>query len=302
VSEEILGLDELRTLRQDNPERLFEHLGLVMRSFVFGVEDDRAPAPGAASDEDEDGGGAWQHDDVDEDAPSTGWGGAVRVVINRNVVLHFVPGFNADMRSQSELPQFCVMPDAERADQTAPTRIAIDDGDVIEGVVFFVDPVEYDELQREARRVRERYQDWDAVPDTYYLDSPLVRFIERIVLEDPAVQAERKYDWKRGLVGGVSPPEDLGEPEPDEPWVPDPDADLEEEPRRRARPAAGSDDDEDGPARDSDDEDDDGDREEVDLDEEDDDDDEVDPDDAPDPDDDDEGGGPERFRTAWGRT
>jgi hypothetical protein len=284
VSEEILGLDELRTLRQDNPERLFEHLGLVMRAFVFGVEDDRAPPPGAATDEDDDAPG-WDPDD----APETGWGGAVRVVINRNVVLHFVPGFNPDMRSKDELPQFCVMPDAERADHTAPTRIKLDQDDVIEGVVFFVDPSEFDELQREARRVRERYQDWDAIPDTYFLDSPLVRFIDRIVLEHDAVQAERKYDWKRGLVGGVSPPEDLGDPAAEEePWVPEPDE--EDEPRRRARAS-----DDDAPE---------GDPDELDEDEDalDPDDDELDAEPDDDDEDDDDEGGPERFRTAWGRT
>lgn len=191
-----LTLDELRRLRDEEPEALKRHLVEVRRGFLFGLEDHRAE-PEA-------------------------WGGEVRVVINRNVVLHFVPRLNAAMTDRTELPQFTVFPDADRSDKVEDTGLRLDDGDVVRGVIFWVDPTEYDELLRDAVEILERYEDWPVIPDTYFLDGPLVRFLDRVVLEHPTIVAEREYDFRWGLVGAPQPAaeeEDEDEPAPDaEEW------------------------------------------------------------------------------------
>jgi hypothetical protein len=184
----ILSLDELRTLREDNPQGLFRHLAEVQRGFLFGVEDHR---------EDE-----------------ARWGGEVRVVINRNVELHFVPGFDDEMPTRAELPQFSVLPDEDRADTVEDTTLVLDDGDEVKGAIFWVDPTEYDVLVGAATRALERYEDWDLIPDTYFLDSPLVQFVDRVVLEHSAVRLEREYDFRRGLVGGPPPSDELEDEPP----------------------------------------------------------------------------------------
>lgn len=190
-----LPIDELRRLRDEEPEALHRHLLETRRGFLFGVEDHR-------------------------DEPEA-WGGEVRVVINRNVVLHFVPRFNAAMSDKAELPQFTVFPDADRSDKVEETGLRVDD-ELVRGVIFWVDPTEYDELLRGVVDVLERYEDWPAIPDTYFLDGPLVPFLERVVLEHPTIVAEREYDFRRGLVGGGPAPAaaaDEVEPAPDrEAW------------------------------------------------------------------------------------
>lgn len=180
---EVLSASELRELRQSNPEALFRHLTNVRQQFLFGVEDHRVEP---------------------EDEPE--WGGDLRVLLNRNLMLHLVHGFTEAMPTPDTLPQFCVMPDAARADSTGETVTVLDDGERIRGVVFYVDPEEYDVLARDAVRIAEEYVDWDLIPDSYYLDSELVRFVIRVVLEDATVAAERKYDFRLGLVGGSGPP------------------------------------------------------------------------------------------------
>lgn len=214
LDRDTLTLDEMRTLRQDNPQGLFRHLADVQRAFLFGVEDHR------------------DDDQGDDDR----WGGEVRVVVNRNVEVHFVPTFNEAMRSRGELPQFCVFPSEERADAVEETSVVLDDGEEIKGAIFYVDPTEYDVLVGAATEVVERYADWDAIPDTYFLDSPLVQFIDRVVLEHDLVRAEREYDFRRGLVGGAPPSQELeDEPAPvigeddDEDYTPHPDLLLGEE-------------------------------------------------------------------------
>lgn len=191
VDGDTLTLDEMRALRQDNPQGLFRHLATVQRAFLFGVEDHR-----------------------EDDAGDERWGGEVRVVVNRNVEVHFVPALNEAMRTMGELPQFCVFPSEERADAIEETSVLLDDGDEVKGAIFYVDPTEYDVLVGAATRVVERYEDWDAIPDTYFLDSPLVQFLDRIVLEHDAVRAEREFDFRRGLVGGAPPSQDLEDEPP----------------------------------------------------------------------------------------
>ena len=183
-----LSLELLRQLRREDPARLFAHIDQVHRSFVFGVEDHRE-----------------QRDQ---------WGGELRVLLNRNLVLHFVSGFNAAMETDDELPQFCVRPDLGRADlEIETTQILEEDGLEIPGVIFCVEPSDYDRYVGEALRIRERYEDWDLIPDTYYLETELLGFLNRVVLEHPTVQAERKLDFRRGVVGGVAPADAEGERE-----------------------------------------------------------------------------------------
>lgn len=184
---ELLSEDEIRTLQRDNPQGLFAHLHQVMRAYLFGVENHR--------------------EEFDE------WGGEVRITINRNVVLHLVPDFNDGMPTVDELPQFCVFPDEDRADSAEDTSQEAD-GDEIPGVVFYVAPDEYDRLVGEALQVHERFGDLDLIPDTYFLDTELIAFLNRTVLEHGTVRAEREYDFKRGMIGGThAPPLDEDESE-----------------------------------------------------------------------------------------
>jgi len=174
-----LSKEDFQRLRRENPQGLFRHLTELHRDFVFGVEDHR-------------------------DDPQ-GWGGELVVVVNRNLSVHLVPRFNEAMSTIAELPQFCVFPDAEQPDQQQRTRIDVD-GEGVEGVIFFVDPDDYDTLRREAIEIADAYGDWDAIPDSYYLHTELVRFLNRVVLEDPVAAAEREFDFRLGLVGGEAPP------------------------------------------------------------------------------------------------
>lgn len=199
---ELLRADEIRTLQRDNPQGLFAHLHDVMRAFLFGVEDHR-------------------------DEPDR-WGGEVRITINRNVVLHLVPGFNDDMLSVEELPQFCVFPHEDLADSAEDTSQEVD-GDPIPGVVFYVTPDEYDRLVGEALQVSERYGDLDLIPDTYFLDTELIAFLNRTVLEHATVRAEREYDFKRGMVGGTMPPPLDDDDESELPRIEDEDDPSEDE-------------------------------------------------------------------------
>jgi hypothetical protein len=175
-----LSLEEFREMRRDNPRALLSHIEELKLNFVFGIEDRR---------EDE-----------------SRWGGEVRVLLNRNLTLHLVPGFNEDMLSFEELPQFCIMPNADRSDQTQETEQSLDDGEVIKGVIFYVDPFDYDAYMREAISIFEEYEDWEAVPDSYFPQTELARFISRAVLDHPTITAERKFDFRLNFVGGKEPP------------------------------------------------------------------------------------------------
>jgi hypothetical protein len=178
-----LSLAELRQLRKEQPRKLFQYLKQVERDFVFGVEDHR-------QEEEE-------------------WGGEYRVLLNRNIELHLVPRYNANMTNEDELPQFCVMPDSELAGTEAERSIPIDDEENVQGVTFFVEPDAYDRMVDELGTIVDQYQDFDVIPDTYFLDTELVSLIHRRVLEHETVKAEREYDFRRGLVGGEPPHDDL---------------------------------------------------------------------------------------------
>ncbi len=185
---EILGVTDLQTLRRDNPQRLFRHLDVVRQAFLFGVED---------------------HTDAEvegEEEEEGRWGGDFRVVINRNLVVHLLPGFREGTPSRAELPQLVVMPDADRADDAEGFEATLDGDETTRGVIFWVDPFDYDVLAREAQRIAAQYPGWDMIPDSYFLDTDLVRFISRTILEHPVVRAEQEYDFRLGMAGGTEAP------------------------------------------------------------------------------------------------
>jgi len=177
----ILRLDELQALRRDNPRALMRHLDTVRRGFLFGVEDDA------------------EREDGD-------WGGDFRVLINRNVTLHLLPGFREGAASREELPQFVVMPDPDRADAVEEHSVPGDADERLPARIFWIDPLDYDALAREAQEIAAQYRGWDLIPDTYYLHTELVRFVARTVLEEAQVRAEREFDFRMGVVGGAEPP------------------------------------------------------------------------------------------------
>jgi hypothetical protein len=180
VDADNLSLTELRQLRRDSPRKLFAYLKQVERDFVFGVEDHR-------EEEDE-------------------WGGEFRVLVNRNIELHLVPRFNGAMEREDELPQYVVMPDAELAGTEDEREIVIDeDGETVKGVTFYVEPDAYDRLTDELAEIVGQYDDFDVIPDTYFLETELVQLLTRRVLEHATVKEERAYDFRRGLVGGEAP-------------------------------------------------------------------------------------------------
>ena len=181
MQEDVLSLAELRQLRRDSPTKLFAHLREVERDFVFGVEDHR--------------------EEVDE------WGGEYRVLVNRNIELHLVPRFNAQMEKVDELPQYVIMPDDELAGTDAERGITIDDeGETVPAVVFYVEPDRYDRLVDELGEIVDRYDDFDVIPDTYFLETELVHMLTTRILEHEVVKKERAFDFRRGLVGGEAPP------------------------------------------------------------------------------------------------
>ncbi len=201
---DVLELPALRALRRDAPAQLFRHLDELRRSFLFGVEDHR-----------------------DDEAPEA-WGGAVRVTLNRNVVLHFVRGLGPGMPTEDDLPQFAVLPDEDRADSAVERELEVE-GETFKGVTFYVDPNEWDQLVGHAIAAHERYEDWEAIPDVWFADGPLVPFVTSVVFEHPVVRAEREYDFRRGLVGGKGPPDDLDEEEDEAGPITFADEDEEEE-------------------------------------------------------------------------
>jgi hypothetical protein len=175
-----LSLAELRQLRRDQPQKLFKYIQEVERDFVFGVEDHR-------EEEDE-------------------WGGQFRVLVNRNIELHLVPHFNAAMEKAEELPQYAVMPDSELAGTEDEREIVIDeDGETVKGITFYVEPDTYERLVDELVEIVGQYDDFDVIPDTYFLDTELVQLLNRRILEHEIIKAERAYDFRRGLVGGEAP-------------------------------------------------------------------------------------------------
>lgn len=172
---EILDIEQLKRLREDNPAGLYRHLDSLAQRFMFGIE------------------------------PTVGWGGPFRILINRNLALHLVRGYDEDMPDRDHLPQFCAVPSDEVPDTAESTSIFVE-GEEIRGIVFWVDHYDFDDLLRDAGRIAEEYPAWDLIPDSYYLDTDLVRWIARVVLEEPRIITEREFDFRLGFPGVLPPP------------------------------------------------------------------------------------------------
>ncbi|MEZ6183595.1 MAG: hypothetical protein R3F62_01125 [Planctomycetota bacterium] len=194
-----LTVHELNSLRRENPRGLFAHLMDVRQAFLFGVEDHRQ----------------------EEER----WGGELRITVNRNLTVHFAPGFDPNMPDREALPQFVVMPDAARAGTSEDTTTTLDDGDSFAGVVYFLDPDDYEVYVEELAEIQAEYPDFDLIPDTYFLDREVLGYLRDVVLKHATVVAEREYDFRQGMFGGEAPPlpelareadveDEEGEPDP----------------------------------------------------------------------------------------
>lgn len=126
------------------------------------------------------------------------WGGEVRLLVNQNIVLHFVPSFNAEMRDLEELPQFVVFADDERdGEDRTHCFEGVKDLDPFDGVVFYVNHALYGKLVRELVEAAERYGDFPLLPDSLFAGSSFVGLVTNRVLDHPAVRAEREYDFSK---------------------------------------------------------------------------------------------------------
>jgi hypothetical protein len=169
----MLTHEEASRLRREAPEELDRRAFEERRDFLFGVRDLRRVF-------------------------GVEWGGEFRVFINQNVVLHLVPGFNAEMPGEPELPQFAVVPDDARRGEDRTHRYAgFKDLDDFDGVIFYVSRAEYASIVAELAEVASRYGDHPRLPDTLFGDAAFVRLIAYRVLEHPVVRAEREYDFSK---------------------------------------------------------------------------------------------------------
>jgi hypothetical protein len=169
-----LTLEDARRLHQEAPGRLAQLALESRQTFAFEPKDMRA-----------DGGEAW--------------GGEVRVCVNGNVVLHFVPRFNREMERLSELPQFVVMPSVDDRDGADEVHTYDADGelDAFDGVVFWVSPEHYADMLDELREMALSFPGRCLLPDALFGDSRFVHFVKARVLEHPIVHAERAYDFSK---------------------------------------------------------------------------------------------------------
>jgi len=128
----------------------------------------------------------------------TGWGGEVRLCLNQNVVLHFVPRFDAEMPTIADLPQFAVMPDTERLDEDKVHRYEGSPTlDAFDGVVFQVAPEQYEAMLEELHDVGARFTGRFLLADTVYGGARFVQLVTERVLAHPLVKAEREFDFRK---------------------------------------------------------------------------------------------------------
>ncbi len=169
----MLSHEEALRLKNQAPEELARRALEERSEFLFGVHDLRS-------------------------ALGREWGGEVRVMLNLNVVVHFVPRYNDEMRSVDELPQFCVFPDDEReGDDRAHAYEGVKDLEAFEGAVFYVGQELYDRLVRELVAVAAHYGDYAQLPDTLFGEAEFVKLMTTRVLEHPLVRAEKSYDFSK---------------------------------------------------------------------------------------------------------
>jgi len=166
----MLTHEEALRLRREAPAELDRRATAEREDFTFGVRDLRHEL-------------------------GVTWGGEIRLLLNQNVVVHFVPRYNDEMRFLDELPQFCVFPDDAREGEDMPhTYAAVKDLDAFDGVVFYVARARYDAIVRELVAVHERYGEWLRAPDTLFAGSEIVRLVNGRILENSLVRAESRFD------------------------------------------------------------------------------------------------------------
>lgn len=127
-----------------------------------------------------------------------GWGGEVRVCVNQNVVLHFVPRLDEETPTIESLPQFAVMPSDEEdgVDQVHPCA-APEELDPFDGVVYWVEPERYRAMLDELAAIARRFDERAMLPDTLYAQSQFVPFIADRVLSHKLARDERPYDFSK---------------------------------------------------------------------------------------------------------
>lgn len=168
--------DDLQRLLAGDDLELRRQAAQAREEFVFGVRDDRE---------------AFENGE---------WGGEFRILINHNIVLHLVPGFNRDMSRREEMPQFAIVfePEDERdSDDEVVLFEGVRDLDPYSGVHFHVGREEYDSLRDELAEISGQYRDFTFIPDVLYADTCLVRLIMNRVLVHRLVLDERRYDFTK---------------------------------------------------------------------------------------------------------
>jgi hypothetical protein len=169
----MLTHEEALRLKNEAPDELDRRAIAERNEFLFGVRDLRS-------------------------ALGREWGGEVRVFLNQNVVVHFVPRYNDEMRTIDELPQFAVFPDDDHeGEDRTHTYEGVKDLDPFDGVVFYVGTEQYSQMVRELTSVAARYGEYQRLPDTLFADAAFVRLLTLRVLEHSLVRAERSYDFTK---------------------------------------------------------------------------------------------------------
>jgi hypothetical protein len=167
--------DELLRLAKQDPKELYRRIREETREFVFGAIDKR-------------------------EAFGEEWGGEFRVMINHNIVLHIIPNYNGEMRSKSELPQFCIFADDERDGVDEENLFEFEDDEDLGsflGIIFYVSLEEYRRISGELEAVIGIYKGFTTIPDTYFLETRFVRLVSERVLRHPVIQEERRFDFSK---------------------------------------------------------------------------------------------------------
>ncbi|MFC1708131.1 hypothetical protein ACFL59_15150 [Planctomycetota bacterium] len=126
------------------------------------------------------------------------WGGEFRLCINRNLVLHFTPGFNEEMRNLTELPQFAIMPDEERdGHDEVHMYEGTEELEPFEGVIFWVGGQQYEGMVCEIMALAGAFEPRTLLPDVLCGNSHFVRFVTDRVLDNGVVRKERKFDFTK---------------------------------------------------------------------------------------------------------
>jgi hypothetical protein len=188
-----LNITELRAMAALDPSKLLRWIEDSGSAFILGAEQ--------------------FEDDPDR------WGGLYRLTLNRNIELHFLPDFNTAMLDESELPQFCVMPDPLKADTLSEREMPSlkDDEEEEEkpkGVIFYLTPEDFEIYCQELQELvikwdnnpmdKESKQSFPFLPESYFRDFDSLEWVAQKVLRHPAAEAQRRFDGRLGYP--VTPP------------------------------------------------------------------------------------------------